>query len=121
MLKFRVDLSTSSAPGPRDLPSSYGRITRTTFDQQSFYPTCHFEIHHYSVACYAFLDQAGLILHATPKSARLKSAADTLFKSFQTTLDPLSLKRNRFKHNNRRPFTLFLTPPPALMNLYLFI
>jgi len=108
MLKFRVDLNTSSAPEAPDLPTTYRRMTGTTYDEDTFYPVWRFEMPPYSVACYAFLDHAGLILHATPQSVRLTSAADALFSKFQSDLNPLSLKRNRFRNNHKRQFL----PPP---------
>lgn len=99
--QFRVDLNTSSAPEARDLPTTYRRMTGTTYDEDTFYPVWRFEMPPYSVACYAFLDHAGLILHATPQSVRLTSAADALFSKFQSDLNPLSLKRNRFRNNHK--------------------
>jgi hypothetical protein len=73
-----------------------------TYDDCSLYSIWQFNIQRYTVKCYILLDGAGCIIHATPNGQWLKSFADTLFASFLTTLDPLIMKRNKFKINKSK-------------------
>ncbi|PLW40901.1 hypothetical protein PCANC_10070 [Puccinia coronata f. sp. avenae] len=97
--QVRVDLFLWSPPSPSHLPSNYRKMRDATYDDCSLYSIWQFNIQRYTVKCYILLDGAGCIIHATPNGQWLKSFADTLFASFLTTLDPLILKRNKFKIN----------------------